>query len=144
MADNKADKALKNAKYSVKLILGSDPKTGPKVIDITAPVMEAVAYEDVVTKNATPGIAYQIVGIRENADAGDFGFGQTVPLRTNLFDIFLIQDIERLLNAAVVNAKQLSALKELVREVFRKRELESQQGAETALAKGLLLPENFD
>ena len=144
MADNKADKALKNAKYSVKLILGADPKTDPKVIDITAPVMEAVAYEDVITGDGTPGIAYKIVGIRENADAGDFGFGQTVPLRTNMYDIFLIQDIERLLNATIVNTKQLSALKELVREAFRKRELDAQQGAETALAKGLLLPENFD
>lgn len=132
MADNKA-KALKEADYTIKLILGSDPEHGPKVIDISQPVKDALDYEDVVCSDGSTGIAYKIIGVREQLLGDGIGFGRTEALRTPNARVSLYQNVLAIIQASIVNAKQYEAVKSLIDSAFSKDKADEQNGAEYAL-----------
>lgn len=136
MAGNKAEQALREAKYSVKLILGSDPEHGSKIIDITEPVISAVD-EDILPTNSGSdfGIAYKIIGVIEQAQNPNYT--QTPPLYTHRNDFFLMQDIRSVLEASIVNAKQLEAIEKLIGEVFKKHDRECMDGVDYVLREHL-------
>ena len=131
MADNKATQALKDANYKVKLILGASPNKESRLVDITKPVVETLADRDLFPGDDDYGIAYDVVGIYEMSDRPNYL--ATTPLRTHRYDTFLLQDIERVLEASIVNAKQLEAAKELVRAIFKKHEKAAMDGIDSAL-----------
>ena len=131
MADNKVDKTLKEAGYTVRLLLGSSPTKESKIIDITEPVVKALQREDVIADNTDTGIAHSIIGIYETIDSPAFTAVES--LRTPRDYIFLQQDINRILSTAIVNSKQLGATKELISEVFRKHEMELVMGTNYVL-----------
>ena len=135
MADTKAKKALTEANYTIKLILGSDPEHEGKVIDISQPVKEALNYEEVVYSDGSVGIAYKIIGIREELLEDDLGFGRTEALRTPNARVSLYQNILAILQASIVNARQYEAIKTLVDGAFNKDKSDEQQGADYVLAK---------
>ena len=134
MAEDKAEQALREAKYSVKLILGSDPKHGSKIIDITEPVITSVG-EDILPTDSDFGIAYKIIGIIEQAQNPNYT--QTPPLYTHRNDFFLMQDIRNVLEASIVNAKQLEAIEKLIAEVFKKHDRECMDGIDYVLREHL-------
>lgn len=134
MADNKA-KALKDANYTIKLILGTSPEHSPRVIDISEPVKEALEYNNVVHEDNTLGIAYSIVGIREVLDTEEVGFGRTEALRTPNSRVTLHQNILAIIQASIVNAKQYEAVKKLIDDAFQKDADDERTGADYALAQ---------
>lgn len=134
MADNKAN-ALKEANYQVKLVLGRDPDHQSKIIDITAPVIESLSALEVFDSTTDYGIAYSIIGLLETSDAPNFL--ASTPLRTARYNIFLLQDINRILDATIVNAKQLEAVKGLVASAFEKREHDALMGLDHVLGECL-------
>ena len=130
MAENKAS-ALKDANYKVKLILGASPKEKGRLIDITEPVVEALSDRDLFASDGDFGIAYKIVGLLETSVSPNYT--ASTPLRTHRDGIFLLQDVERILDASIVNAKQLEAVKDLMRTAFRKREDDAMAGIDYLL-----------
>lgn len=128
MVENKATKrALKNTGYTLKLILGSDPERGSQIIDISEPVGEALSVEDVFPNDMGDyGIAKRILGLWESCSRPNWL--STPPLHTGAADIFVMQDINRIIDAAVVNTKQASAIKTLIANAFQKREEERLYG----------------
>lgn len=137
MADTKADKALTEANYTIKLILGGDPKHEGKVIDISEPIKKALRYGDVGYPDGFQGIAYKIIGIREELLEDEGGFGRTEALRTPNSSISLYQNILSIMQASIVNAKQYAAVKLLIDDAFSKDRDGEQQGAEYVLAKSI-------
>ena len=136
MAENKAEQALREAKYSAKLILGSDPEHGSKIIDITEPVITSVGEDISLTdSNSDFGIAYKIIGIIEQAQNPNYT--HTPPLYTHRNDFFLMQDIRNVLEASIVNAKQLEAIEKLIEEVFKKHDRECMDGIDYVLREHL-------
>lgn len=136
MADNKAT-ALTEANYNIKLILGVSPNHKSKVIDITKPIVEALSYSDIFPEGLDDiGIAYKIIGVLEQTTGpGVPNYLHSPALRTNRQFMFLVQDINRILDATIVNNKQLEAVKGLVAEVFRKHDDDCMAGIEHVLAK---------
>ena len=124
MVENKATKrALKNTGYTLKLILGSDPERGSQIIDISEPVGEALSVEDVFPNDIGDyGIAKRILGLWESCSSPNWL--STPPMYTYTSDLSIMQDIDRIIDAAIVNAKQASAIKTLIADVFQKREEE--------------------
>ena len=136
MADNKAP-ALTEANYNIKLILGVDPNHKSKVIDITKPIVEALSYNDVFPEGIDDmGIAYRIIGVLEQTTGpGAPNYLHSPALRTNRQFMFLIQDINRILDATIVNNKQLEAVKGLVAGVFKKHDDDCMAGINRVLAE---------
>ena len=132
MADNKA-KALKEADYTIKLILGSDPEHKPKVIDISQSVKDALDYEDIVYSDGSAGITYKIIGVQEQMLDDDIGFGRTEALRTPNARVSLYQNVLAIIQASIVNAKQYEAVKSLIDSAFNKNRDDERNGAEYAL-----------
>ena len=134
MAEDKAP-ALTEANYNIKLILGRDPNHKSKVIDITKPIVDALSYKDIFPEGLDDiGIAYRIIGVlEETTGPGAPNYLHSPALRTNRQFIFLVQDINRILDATIVNAKQLEAVKGLVAEVFKKHDDDSMSGVDYVL-----------
>lgn len=120
MADNKAT-ALKYADYSLKLILQGDITRESKIIDISEPVKEALTVEDVAPEDSylERGIAKRLVGLWEQ---GPNNWLETAPMFTYTDDRYLLQDINRIIDAAIVNTKQAESVKALIAETFKKRD----------------------
>lgn len=119
MADNKAT-ALKDTDYSLKLILQGDITRESKIIDISEPVKEALMVEDLFPEDlyADNGIAKRLVGLWEESPQ----WNETAPMFTYTDDRYLLQDINRIIDAAIVNTKQAESVKDLIAEVFKKRD----------------------
>lgn len=119
MADNKAT-ALKDTSYSLKLILEGDITRESKIIDISEPVKEALTVEDLFPDDlcAENGIAKRLVGLWEESS----NWSETAPMFTYTHDRYLLQDINRIIDAAIVNTKQAESVKDLIAEVFKKRD----------------------
>ena len=134
MAEDKAP-ALTEANYNIKLILGRDPNHKSKIIDITKPIVDALSYKDIFPEGLDDtGIAYRIIGVLEETKGpGAPNYLHSPALSTNRQFIFLIQDINRILDATIVNAKQLEAVKGLVAEVFKKHDDDSMSGIDYVL-----------
>ena len=134
MAEDKAP-ALTEANYNIKLILGRDPNHKSKIIDITKPIVDALSYKDIFPEGlADTGIAYRIIGVlEETTGPGAPNYLHSPSLHTCREYIFLIQDINRILDATIVNAKQLEAVKGLVAEVFKKHDDDSMSGVDFVL-----------
>ena len=127
MVENKADWALKNTSYELKLILGSTPDRESQIIDISEPVKEALTRGDLFPDNLEEcGIAKRILGLWESSTSPNWL--ETAPMYTYTADIVILQDINRIIDAAIVNTKQATALKELISEAFRNRERERMAG----------------
>lgn len=140
MVENKAQaRALKDTNYKVKLLLGSDPEHGSKMIDITEPVKEALSYDDVFPYDIFDyGIANKIIGILEvSGDNNTPNYTASPSLRTHRSDVFIIQDIDRIIDAAIVNAKQADSIKMLIADAFQKREDERMRGVDFVLQEHL-------
>ena len=139
MADNKAP-ALTEANYNIKLILGASPSYKSRVIDITKPVVEALSYRDVFPDGVDDiGIAYKIIGVLEQTTGpGAPNYLHSPALRTNRQFLFLIQDINRILDATIVNNKQLEAVKQLVEEVFKKHDNDCMTGIDKVLSENMI------
>ena len=135
MADNKAS-ALKDAKYSVNLILGTDPNNIiPVSIDITDAVVSAVDKEKLINGDGGDrGIAQSIIGIEERVDGDDVGYYSTETLRTSRGLIFIYQDILPIIDAAIVNQSQKDAIKKLIHDAFNKRVNDGVEGLTKAIA----------
>lgn len=121
MADNKAT-ALKDVNYSLKLILEGDITRESKIIDISEPVKEALMLEDVLPDDSymDRGIAKRLVGLWE--ESSNPNWMETAPMFTYTDDRYLLQDINRIIDAAIVNTKQAESVKDLIAEVFKKRD----------------------
>lgn len=121
MADNKAT-ALKDTDYSLKLILQGDITRESKIIDISEPVKEALTVDDVLPSDsyADKGIARRLVGLWE--ESMNPNWMETAPMFTYTDDRYLLQDINRIIDAAIVNSKQAESVKALIAETFRNRE----------------------
>ena len=121
MADNKAT-ALKDTSYSLKLILEGDTTRESRIIDISEPVKEALARDDVFPADSymDRGIAKRLVGLWE--ESKNPNWMETAPMYTYTDDGYLLQDINRIIDAAIVNTKQAESVKELIAEVFSKRD----------------------
>lgn len=119
MADNKAT-ALKETDYSLKLILQGDITRESKIIDISEPVKEALMVEDLFPEDlyAENGIAKRLIGLWEDGH----NWMETAPMFTYTDDRYLLQDINRIIDAAIVNTKQAESVKDLIAEVFKKRD----------------------
>ena len=119
MADNKAT-ALKNTDYSLKLILQGDITRESKIIDISEPVREALTVEDLFPEDlyAENGIAKRLIGLWEESS----NWTETAPMFTYTDDRYLLQDINRIIDAAIVNTKQAESVKALIAETFKKRD----------------------
>lgn len=139
MTENKADKVLREVNYNIKLILGSDPNHESMVIDITKPVIDALPYDYVFPEEEGDiGIAYKIIGVLEQTSApGVPNYMHSPSLRTPRQFLFLIQDINHVLEASIVNAKQLDAVKKLVADVFEKHVTDCMAGIDKVLQKSL-------
>ena len=136
MADTKAEKALTEANYTVKLILGGSSKAEARVIDITESVLEALSYDEVFDGSMEDaGIAHSIIGLLETS--ANPNFLASTPLHTDRNNLFLLQDVEKVLNASIVNGKQLQAIKDLIRLAFDKRADDSLRGVDFALREQL-------
>ncbi len=134
MAEDKVDQILKDAEYSVKLILGREPGNGPVMVDITDPVIRTLDSDYVMGNDSEHGIRYKIIGIREEANGENFGFAYTEALRTPRgFSISLYQNIRRILQASIVNAKQLESVLSLIDEAFTKEASDQREGAKFAI-----------
>lgn len=135
MADNKAT-ALKEAKYSANLILGTSPDSIlPVSIDITDAVVSAVGKEKLINGNGgDSGIAYSIIGIEERVDGEDVGYYQTETLRTARQLVFIEQDIMPIIDAAIVNQSQKEAIKRLIHDAFEKHFSDDRNGLANAIA----------
>ena len=122
MVENKATKrALKDTGYTLKLILGSDPERGSQIIDISEPVGEALSVEDVFPNDMGDyGIAKRILGLWESCSSPNWL--STPPMYTYTSDLSILQDIARIIDASIVNAKQASAIKTLIADAFQRRE----------------------
>lgn len=120
MADNKAT-ALKDVNYSLKLILQGDITRESKIIDISEPVKEALMLEDVLPEDSymDRGIAKRLVGLWE--ESSNPNWMETAPMFTYTDDRYLLQDINRIIDAAIVNTKQAESVKDLIAETFKKR-----------------------
>lgn len=136
MADNKAT-ALTEANYNIKLILGVDPNHRSKIIDITKPIVDALSYRDIFPEGVDDiGIAHRIIGVLEQTTGpGAPNYLHSPALRTNRQFISLVQDINRILDATIVNNKQLEAVKELVADVFKKYDDDCMAGINRVLAE---------
>ena len=134
MAEDKAP-ALTEANYNIKLILGRDANHKSKIIDITKPIVDALSYKDIFPEGLDDtGIAYRIIGVLEETKGpGAPNYLHSPALRTNRQFMFLIQDINRILDATIVNAKQLGAVKGLVADVFKKHDDDSMSGIDYVL-----------
>lgn len=121
MADNKAT-ALKDVNYSLKLILEGDITRESRIIDISEPVKEALMLEDVLPDDSymDRGIAKRLVGLWE--ESVNPNWMETAPMFTYTDDRYLLQDINRIIDAAIVNTKQAESVKDLIAEVFKKRD----------------------
>lgn len=142
MADNKAT-ALKDAKYSANLILGTSPEsTLPVSIDITDAVVSAIDKEKLINGNGgDPGIAYSIIGIEEQVDGEDVGYYRTETLRTARQLVFLEQDIMPIIDAAIVNQSQKEAIKKLIHDAFGKRFSDGRAGLAKAITNAPIVKE---
>ena len=142
MADNKAP-ALKEAKYSANLILGTSPNDiVPVSIDITDAVVSAIDKEKLINGNGGDrGIAYSIIGIEERVDGEDAGYYRTETLRTSRQLIFIDQDISRIIDAAIVNQSQKDAIKNLIRDALRKRFSDGREGLSKAITNAPIAEE---
>lgn len=126
MVENKAT-ALKNTDYTLKLILGRDPGREPKIIDISEPVKEALTVEETFPDDIMAyGITNRIIGLWESCS--DPHWLTTPPVYTHMADIFIKQDINRIIDAAIVNAKQAESVKSLIADAFEKRDRERMAG----------------
>lgn len=134
MADNKAT-ALKEAKYSANLILGTSPEsTLPVSIDITDAVVSAIDKEKLTNGDGGDrGIAYSIIGIEEQVDGDDVGYYKTETLSTSRQLLFIEQDILPIIDAAIVNQSQKEAIKKLIHDAFGKRFSDGRAGLTKAI-----------
>lgn len=134
MADNKAT-ALKEAKYTANLILGTSPDSIlPVSIDITDAVVSAVDEEKLINGNGgDPGIAYSIIGIEERADGDTVGYYRTETLRTSRSLLFIEQDISHVIDAAIVNQSQKDAIKKLIHDALNNRFHDCREGLTKAI-----------
>ena len=134
MADNKAT-ALKDAKYSVNLILGTSPSsTLPVSIDITDAVVSAVDKEKLINGDGGDrGIANAIIGIEEQVEGDGVGYYKTETLRTSRQLLFVEQDILPIIDAAIVNQSQKEAIKKLIHDALGKHFNTGREGLAKAI-----------
>lgn len=135
MADDKAT-ALKEAKYTVNLILGTSPESVlPVSIDITDAVVSAVGKEKLINGDGgDKGIANAIIGIEERVEGENVGYYKTETLRTSRGLLFIRQDIIPIINASIVNQAQREAVMGLIDNVFNKRVSDAEQGLKVAIS----------
>lgn len=126
MVENKAT-ALKNTDYTLKLILGREPGREPKIIDVSGPVKEALTVEETFSGDISSyGITKRIIGLWESCSSPNWL--TTPPIYTHMADIFILQDINRIIDAAIVNAKQAESVKSLIADAFAKRDSDRMAG----------------
>lgn len=142
MADNKAT-ALKDAKYSVNLILGTSlNSTLPVSIDITDAVVSAVDKDKLINGDGgDPGIAHSIIGIEERVDGDNVGYYRTEILRTSLQLMFIERDLSRIIDAAIVNQSQKDAIKKLIHDTLNKCSNDCREGLAKAIANSPIVKE---
>ena len=135
MADNKAT-ALKEAKYSVNLILGTSPDSVlPVSIDITDAVVSAIDKAKLISGDGgDTGIAHSIIGIEEQVDGDNVGYYKTEPLHTSRELLFIKQDIMPIINASIVNQAQREAIIGLIDNVFNKHANDCKLGLKVAIS----------
>lgn len=134
MADNKAT-ALKEAKYSANLILGTSPESKlPVSIDITDAVVSAVGKEKLINGDGgDKGIAFSIIGIEEQVEGDGVGYYKTETLRTSRQLLFIEQDILPIIDAAIVNQSQKEAIKKLIHDALGKHFNAGREGLAKAI-----------
>ena len=119
MAEDKADKALREAEYTLKLIIASDKDRESHIIDISDVVRDELTEKDVFPENTAWdwGISKRLVGLWEDGR----NWTSTPPLYCVEDDESIIEGINRIIDASVVNAKQASSMKDLIADLFQKR-----------------------
>ena len=107
--------------------MGRDPGREPKIIDISEPVKEALTVEETFPDDIMAyGITNRIIGLWESCS--DPHWLTTPPVYTHRADIFILQDINRIIDAAIVNAKQAESVKSLIADAFAKRDNDRMAG----------------
>lgn len=155
MEDNKAGKAVKESdiiytdgvEYKMYLILGESPTHKSRVIDITESIPEDLieeyyAYDpkcvesDSEASSKYNGISASVIGVMETVQSPDINGGVEVPL-ANPFGIFVSiqQKINTVLQAAIVNEKQLNALTSMIDNIFKQCEYERELGLKHCIEK---------
>ena len=155
MEDNKAGKAVKESdiiytdgvEYKMYLILGESPTHKSRVIDITESIPEDLIEEyytydpkcvesDSEASSKYNGISASVIGVMETVQSPDINGGVEVPL-ANPFGIFVSiqQKINTVLQAAIVNEKQLNALTSMIDNIFKQCEYERELGLKHCIEK---------
>lgn len=155
MEDNKAGKAVKESdiiytdgvEYKMYLILGESPTHKSRVIDITESIPEDLIEEyyahdpkyaesDSEASSKYNGISASVIGVMETVQSPDINGGVEVPL-ANPFGIFISiqQKINTVLQAAIVNEKQLNALTSMIDNIFKQCEYERELGLKHCIEK---------
>lgn len=138
--ETKDDKSLKSLKQiNLKMVLGSSPTHDSYVFDISDAIpqerLQEVELE--LAKDGKPfpgatGVSPSIIGAIETYCFSDGSTDRLFLPLMNPFGAFvsLEQEINRLLTGAIVNQKQLEALKESVHEIFESNTNKRRQGVE--------------
>lgn len=129
MAETKVPVTLTDADYTAKILLGAAPGVESKTIDITDAVRKSLSYEDVFGEEY--GLTNKIIGVYEHS-SHPFFTGSPALFNSREF-IFLMQDINHILEAAIVNSKQLEATKELIKQVFVRHDNDAMSGVDAVL-----------
>ena len=138
--DEKSLKSLKSLKQiNLKMVLGSSPTQDSYVFDISdaIPQEKLQEVELELAKGGKPfpgatGVSPSIIGAIETYYFSDGSTDRLFLPLMNPFGVFvsLEQEIDRLLTGAIVNQKQLEALKESVHEIFENNRKNRKQGVE--------------
>lgn len=138
--ETKGSKPLKSLKrINLKLVLGSSPTHNAYVLDISdaIPQEKLQDIELELAKDGLPfpgatGVSPSIIGAIETYRFSDGSTDRLFLPLMNPFGTFvsLEQEIDRLLTGAIVNQKQLEALKESVHEIFESNTNKRRQGVE--------------
>lgn len=138
--ETKGSKPLKSLKQiNLKLALGSSPTHNAYILDISEAIPQE-KLQDVeleLAKDGMPfpgatGVSPSIIGAIETYYFSDGSTDRLFLPLMNPFGAFvsLEQEIDRLLTGAIVNQKQLEALKDSVHEIFANNTDKRRQGLE--------------
>ena len=130
MAEDKAQ-ALKEAGYSIKLIIGESPTRRGGVVDITDAVVSQLPTEVIVPQAGSlddQGITFSIIGVQESSNGINM-------LRTQRSYMFLEQDIKPIIEASIVNATQKDAILRLIDQAIDSHVNDCIKGAEHIVEK---------
>ncbi len=138
--ETKGSKPLKSLKrINLKLALGSSPTQNAYILDISEAIpqeklqdIELELAKDGIPFPGATGVSPSIIGAIETYYFSD---GSTDRLFLPLMNpsgafVSLEQEIDRLLTGAIVNQKQLEALKDSVHEIFANNTDKRRQGVE--------------